>query len=235
LTDSLNSPVNSPVNNSVDNSLVGSQAVDDALVGSGAVDNASSRELELVELVDEAGRPTGSSTVDEAHREPGRLHRAFSVLLLDPSGRALLQQRAAVKTRFPLRWANACCGHPRPGEAVTTAGSRRLGEELGVRDVELTEIGVYAYRAADPVTGRVEHEYDHVLLGRIEADHPVHPDPAEVAALRWVMPDDLATALSAEPQTYAPWLAGVVAQLRRTNGSSSRGSFPGARERSGGG
>jgi isopentenyl-diphosphate delta-isomerase len=225
--------------------------VHNSLAGSGAVDNAPSRELELVELVDETGRPTGSSTVDQAHREPGRLHRAFSVLLLDPAGRLLLQQRAAVKTRFPLRWANACCGHPRPGEAVTTAGSRRLGEELGVRHLELTEIGVYVYRAGDPVTGQVEHEYDHVLLGRIEADHPVHPDPAEVAALQWVAPDELATALSAEPQTYAPWLAGVIAQLPRTNGNApvdgvgglartdngarADGSFPGARERSGGG
>jgi isopentenyl-diphosphate delta-isomerase len=193
------------VNNSVHNPLAGSDPVD----------NAPSRELELVELVDEAGHPTGSSTVDEAHRDPGRLHRAFSVLLLDPAGRLLLQRRAAVKTRFPLRWANTCCGHPRPAEAVTTAGARRLGEELGVRDVELGEIGVYVYRAADPATGRVEHEYDHVLLGRIDADRPVHPDPAEVADLRWVAPDELATALSAEPQAYAPWLAGVIAQLPR--------------------
>ena len=48
------------------------------------------------------------------------------------TGRTLLQQRAAAKTRFPLRWANACCGHPAPGEAVTVAAARRLGEELGV-------------------------------------------------------------------------------------------------------
>jgi isopentenyl-diphosphate delta-isomerase len=171
------------------------------------------RELELVELVDPEGRPAGSATVADAHREPGRLHRAFSVLLVDPAGRTLLQQRAEVKTRFPLRWANACCGHPRPGESVTAAAARRMVEELGVGAVGLTEIGVYVYRAADPRTGRVEHEYDHVLLGRVDPDAPMRPDPAEVAALRWERPEDLRAALERDPDAYAPWLAGVAACL----------------------
>ncbi len=171
------------------------------------------RELELVELVDAEGRPAGSATVAQAHRDPGLPHRAFSVLLLDPAGRILLQQRAAVKTRFPLRWANACCGHPKPGEPVTEAAARRLAEEIGVSGVTLTEVGVYAYRAADPRTGRVEHEYDHVLLGRIDPETVLHPDPAEVATLHWEQPAVLRTALDSEAEAYAPWLAGVLSRL----------------------
>ncbi|HZN78037.1 MAG TPA: isopentenyl-diphosphate Delta-isomerase [Micromonosporaceae bacterium] len=168
--------------------------------------------MSLVELVDTTGRVTGSSTVEEAHDAPGQLHRAFSVHLVDPAGRVLLQQRAAVKTRFPLRWANACCGHPAPGEPVSAAATRRLGEELGVAGVPLTEIGVYVYRADDPATGRVEHEYDHVLLGRVPPDLPMSPDPAEVAAVRWLFPAELDLFL-AEPDQCAPWLAGVTAVL----------------------
>jgi isopentenyl-diphosphate Delta-isomerase len=171
------------------------------------------RELELVELVDAEGLPAGSATVADAHREPGQLHRAFSVLLLDPDGRTLLQQRAEVKTRFPLRWANTCCGHPKPGEPVTDAAGRRMAEELGFSGVTLNQVGVYVYRAADPQTGRVEHEYDHVLLGRIDPEASMRPDPAEVAALRWTHPDELRAALENEPDAYAPWLAGVVACL----------------------
>ncbi len=90
-----------------------------------------------MELVDTGGGAVGAATVDEAHRAPGRLHRAFSVVLVDGDGRLLLQQRAAVKTRFALRWANACCGHPAPGEPVTDAAQRRLAEELGVTTVPL--------------------------------------------------------------------------------------------------
>ena len=91
------------------------------------------REETPVELVDADGTAMGEATVAVAHTAPGLLHRAFSVLLFDPDGRLLLQQRAAGKTRFPLRWANACCGHPAPGEPVAEAAARRLGDELGDR------------------------------------------------------------------------------------------------------
>jgi isopentenyl-diphosphate delta-isomerase len=187
-----------------------------------------SRETHQVELVDEDGVPVGSATVDVAHRAPGRLHRAFSVFLRDAAGRVLLQQRAAVKTRFPLRWANTCCGHPLPGEEVAVAASRRLIEEIGVDGVELVEIGVYSYYADDPASGRVEYEYDHVLLGDLPAGHDPVPDPDEVAALRWVPVAELRAAIAADPRSYAPWLAGVVECL------AERGDLDDAPERLGG-
>ena len=165
----------------------------------------------LVELVSPDGKPLGSSTVDEAHVGEGLLHRAFSVLLFDSEGRTLLQRRSATKTRFPLRWANACCGHPAPGEDVVAAATRRLAEELGVRGIDLAPVGILTYAAADQATGRVEREYDHVVVGRVRSGLTSTPDPAEVASLRWVAPsavlDDLSGTRSAE---YAPWLPGVL-------------------------
>lgn len=175
----------------------------------------ASRETHLVELVDAEGAPAGAATVDDAHRAPGRLHRAFSVFLRDPSGRVLLQQRAEVKTRFPLRWANTCCGHPQPGEAPAEAAARRLVEEIGVKDVELTEVGVYSYYAEDPATGRVEYEYDHVLLGEVQAEAHLHVDPEEVAEVRWTSVEELNAGLRDDLRSYAPWLPGVTERLIR--------------------
>lgn len=171
------------------------------------------RESELVELVDDGGGFTGTATVLDAHRAPGMLHRAFSVFLRRPDGRVLLQQRAAVKTRFPLRWGNTCCGHPVPGEEVVVSAGRRLGEELDVPPVALREVGVYVYFAEDPVTGLVEREYDHVLLGDVPADTEFRPDPEEVAKLRWVTVDTLLQEIAESPATYAPWLEGVTRRL----------------------
>lgn len=187
------------------------------------------RETHLVELVDADGAPTGSSTVDEAHQAPGLRHRAFSVFLRDGSGRLLLQQRAAGKTRFPLRWANTCCGHPWPGEDVTVAGARRLVEEIGVGGVALDEIGVYSYYAEDPTTGRVEYEYDHVLLGDLPAGRNLLPDPDEVADLTWVELPDLRAAIAADPRSYAPWLAGVVDRLAEHLDRDDAAERPGGR------
>jgi isopentenyl-diphosphate delta-isomerase len=188
------------------------------------------REAHLVDLVDPAGTSIGEATVAAAHTAPGRLHRAFSVFLRDPAnGQVLLQQRAAAKSRFPLRWANTCCGHPQPGEDVRVAAQRRLAEELGVTKVALTPVGVYTYRAEDPATGRVEHEYDHVLLGDLPATARPSPDPAEVADIRWESPTALLTGLSIDPAPYAPWLAGVTGRLVEHLAQSHGAEQPGGR------
>ena len=171
------------------------------------------RESHLVELVSPAGAVVGSTTVADAHRPPGQLHRAFSVLLVDPSGRFLLQRRAAVKTRFAGRWANSCCGHPLPGASVADAAGVRLREELGVSGVSLSEVGVYTYRASDPSGGYVECEYDHVLLGQVDADLRCDPDPGEVSETRWIERGPLQRSLASDPHVYAPWLAGVLAVI----------------------
>ncbi|MFQ6394141.1 isopentenyl-diphosphate Delta-isomerase [Nocardia sp. KC 131] len=173
------------------------------------------REALPVELVDESGRAVGACPVAQAHRAPGLLHRAFSVLLFDEAGRVLLQQRAAVKTRFPLLWANTCCGHPAPGESVVAAAEVRLAEELGLATT-LTEVGTFRYQAEDPATGRVEHEWDHVLIGFLDTDVP-RADPAEVADYAWIQPDALRDALAAEPQRYTPWLAEVLEIAEKAN------------------
>ena len=176
----------------------------------------TARETHVVELVTTDGAAVGSDTVEAAHRAPGRLHRAFSVFLRDADGRVLLQQRAAVKTRFPLRWANTCCGHPGPGESLLVAAQRRLAEELGLPAVDLVEVGVHTYRAEDPATGRVEHEYDHVLLGDLPTGVRPAPDPAEVADLRWVPVPELLAEIAADSRSFAPWLPGVTARLAST-------------------
>ncbi|WP_370287674.1 isopentenyl-diphosphate Delta-isomerase [Nocardioides sp.] len=169
-------------------------------------------EQDLVELVDDDGRATGSITVGEAHQAPGRRHRAFSVVVLDRvGGRVLLQRRAEVKLRFAGAWANACCGHVPPGGDPATSARRRLVEELGlVADERFREAGIHVYDAPDAVSGMVECEYDHVLVLEVEATSVVlEPDPAEVSEVRW-MPVEVVRRLAGTPQA-APWLAGVLA------------------------
>jgi isopentenyl-diphosphate Delta-isomerase len=81
---------------------------------------------------------------------------------------------------------------------------------LGLRVRGLQQIGVYLYRAGDARTGRVEHEYDHVLVGRVPAGAALHTDPAEIDDVRWVSFADLHQEIQDDPARYAPWLAGVL-------------------------
>ncbi|RJO69368.1 isopentenyl-diphosphate Delta-isomerase [Nocardia panacis] len=161
-----------------------------------------------VELVDAQGRAVGACPVAQAHTAPGLAHRAFSVLLFDGAERVLLQRRAAVKTRFPNLWTNTCCGHPAPGQPVVEAAAVRLYEEFGL-SAALTEIGVFSYRAGDPATGRVEHEWDHVLIGTL-FDAAPQPDPDEISDYAWIGIDTLRVGLASDPAAYTPWLSGVL-------------------------
>lgn len=181
----------------------------DALAPGG---ESADRERLLVELVDRAGQAIGACPVREAHTAPGRLHRAFSVLLYDPAGRVLLQQRAAVKTRFARRWSNTCCGHPAPGEDLVAAATRRLAEEMGIGAAQITplaEAGVLRYRASDAASGHVEYEWDHVLVATLTEGAPA-PDPGEVREVRWVRSGPLEAEVAARPDEFTPWLAGVL-------------------------
>ncbi len=186
------------------------------------------RERLLVELVDRAGMPLGTCPVAEAHTAPGRLHRAFSVLLYDQAGRVLLQQRAAVKTRFALRWSNTCCGHPAPGQDPVQAATIRLAEELGItaaRYTPLAAAGVYRYHAADDASGYVENEWDHVFFATLTDGgmSAGEPDGNEVAAVRWADPGPLAVEIAARPAGFTPWLAGVLDRVTAAAPGRPRG------------
>src|SRR6185503_9661232 len=117
---------------------------------------------EMVVLVDEDDREAGTGEKMAVHRS-GRLHRAFSVFVVDGEGRLLLQRRAAVKYHSAGLWSNTCCGHPRPGETILAAATRRLKEEMGF-ECRLRPAFSFIYRAALD-HGLTEHELDHVLLG----------------------------------------------------------------------
>lgn len=155
---------------------------------------------EHVILVDADDRETGAREKVEAHRR-GELHRAFSVFLFNASGETLIQKRAANKYHTPGVWTNACDGHPRPGETIAAAAGRRLQEELGI-SCPLREVFAFTYHA-ELDRDLVEHEYDHVLVGRFEGT-PV-PNPDEYDGWQWIDRETLAEQIRAHPEAYAPW------------------------------
>ena len=166
-------------------------------------------ELESVTLVDAENNTIGSCGKIAAHRD-GNLHRAFSILISNPDGELLLQRRAAHKYHFASRWSNTCCGHPRPGEQTLSAARRRLGEEFGF-SVPLEEFAELRYRAMDPTSGLIEHEHLHIFQGRY-AGEPC-PNPDEVGAYRWMLPNRVRSSLARFPDMFTPWFALLAATI----------------------
>ncbi len=156
---------------------------------------------ERVILVDTDGVEIGTMSKSRAHRE-GRLHRAFSVFIFNSEGRLLLQRRAADKYHSGGLWTNSCCSHPRPGEPIVQAATRRLKEELGLTCALSSEF-TFTYKA-DVGNGLIEHELDHVFFGTY--DGPVLPDAREVSDVRWMRMNDLADDLRTSGSAYTAWL-----------------------------
>ncbi len=165
---------------------------------------------EQVVLVDESDAELGTAGKAEVHRGRGELHRAVSVFLFDGDGRLLLQRRAATKYHFAGLWANTCCSHPRPGEGVVAAGERRLREEMGI-SARLRHAGSFVYRAVDPRSGLVEHEFDYVLVGSFSGT-PL-PDPAETDDWAWIEMPELKRRLASGDGGYVPWLSPALAAM----------------------
>jgi len=138
--------------------------------------------FEHVVLVDDDNTPMGTARKRDVHHAATPLHRGFSVFLFDRRGQTLLQQRSFRKPTWPGAWSNACCGHPQLHEPTLDAMHRRLEEELGLANVELTVLlPDYRYRFAR--NGIVENEFCPVAVGVTDAG--LQPNPDEVQALRW--------------------------------------------------
>lgn len=159
-------------------------------------------------LVDETDREQGVGDKLEVHRT-GALHRAFSVFLFDKDGRQLLQRRAAHKYHTPGLYSNACCSHPAPGESTVEAVARRLVEELGVH-CDVSPLLRMRYRSTLD-NGLVEHEFDHVFVGRCDRAPVANPD--EVQDVVWVDRVELMEWMEREPSAFTPWFRLAVSEV----------------------
>lgn len=168
-------------------------------------------------LVDVEDREVGVAEKLECHVGDGLLHRAFSVFVYGPDARVLLQQRSAAKPLWPMYWSNSCCGHPLPGEDIQAAAVRRTHEELGI-NCEARFLYKFPYQArySDNYS---ENELCHVFAAHFSGEPA--PDPAEIAAWRWIAPDGLTREIERHPERFTPWMKLEWAEVRRTINQSS--------------
>lgn len=155
--------------------------------------------MEKVILVDSQDKVVGEMEKLAAHQE-GVLHRAFSVFVFNSQDQLLLQRRAESKYHSPGLWTNTCCSHPRMGELTESAAHRRLKEEMGF-DCPLQFAYSFLYHA--DLGELVEHELDHVFVGRCNAI--VRPDLEEVAEYLYLGLDEIDAMLAVSPESFTAW------------------------------
>jgi geranylgeranyl diphosphate synthase type I len=183
-------------------------------------------------LVDMGGNAIGSDSKYLCHFGEGRLHRAFSVLLFDGSGKMLMQKRSSEKITFPGIWANSCCSHPLDvdGEngdsklGVVVAARRKMEQELGI-PISISEKWDFHHLGRLEYSCRwdddwVEREIDHVIVAC--ADVEVVPNENEISDVIWADHSQMRRIIEGEGEweneVISPWFRLIWKNLIEPNG-----------------
>ena len=165
---------------------------------------------ELFDVVDEEDRVIGVARRGEVHARKLR-HRAVHILVQSPEGDIFLQKRSMQKDSQPGKWDSSASGHLDSGESYEVAAVRELGEELGIFNVGVEEIGSLP---AGEVTGM---EFVRIYRASHEGPFVLHPE--EIEDGRWASVPELLEWIESRPQEFAPcfiavWKAVEVRFLR---------------------
>jgi isopentenyl-diphosphate delta-isomerase len=163
--------------------------------------------MESIIAVDTNDQPQQAVEKYTAHRFPGTLHRAVTIILINEKGEWLLTQRSAQKPLWPLYWDWACSTHQWwPHEPTIATCQRRLPFELGI-DIkqvrDLHHLGTYEYHAVYSPEW-AENEINHLWLGQYDGELQLNPD--EVKDYRWALPKEWLTELSQPGHSFVPWI-----------------------------
>lgn len=153
---------------------------------------------DIFDIVDAEDRVIGNAPRSVIHARKF-LHRAVHLWLADGRGRVLLQLRSKQKQNHPGVWDSSVSGHVDTGEAYEAAAVREMGEEIGVRGVELREI---AYAAACAET---EQEFVRIYAG--ESEGPFVLQEEEVERVEWFDPGTVTRHVREKPEMFAPAFA----------------------------
>lgn len=156
-------------------------------------------------LVDSNDVVIGFEEKAAAHHGEGKLHRAFSIFLLNDQNEVLLQKRSPLKPLWPNYWSNTCCSHPRRGESLSDATKRRLKEELNL-EAPLTFLFKFQYHATFGEIGS-EHELCSVFIGRLSGRPKPVVNETEISDTAWVSINAVKEWLSDDDVNTSPWFA----------------------------
>ncbi len=150
---------------------------------------------EMLAVVNEKDEVTGCERRDVIHRD-GLWHRAVHILVLNKHGEVFLQKRSVLKDVCPGLWDSSAAGHVDAGEEYEACAIRELGEELGLEDHRLKEVGTLP---AGENTG-----WEFVKLFATIAEGAIKFPCVEIEYGQWFTMAQIEAWVEARPEDFAP-------------------------------
>lgn len=149
--------------------------------------------MEIFDIVDENGVPTGESVErNEAHAN-GTRHRTAHVWIarkVDEKWQVLLQKRALTKDSFPGRYDTSSAGHIQAGDEPLESAIRELKEELGIAasSEQLEFAGTFHIQYEKEFHGRMfkdnEIAFVYIYTGKIDIEN-ITVQEEELECVEW--------------------------------------------------
>ncbi len=159
---------------------------------------------EILEYFDDHNQLLETATRSEVYAR-GLNHRAAHVIIMNPQGRFLVQQRATHKSTWADAYDLSSAETAKPGEEGEQTARRGLREELALtRDIPLLRLHDWKFHDYTPedVPWRVRG-FVRLFLGISEEN--VSLDPEEVQWYDWLAPEEIDVLLVDLRVQVTPW------------------------------
>lgn len=149
--------------------------------------------MEIFDIVDENGNPTGETVErSDAHTNGVRHRTAHVWIAREVMGKwqVLLQKRSMTKDSFPGRYDTSSAGHIQAGDETLESALRELQEELGIAATqeELKFAGTFRILYESEFHGKVfkdnEIAFVYVYLGETDIDQ-ITVQEEELECVEW--------------------------------------------------
>ena len=124
--------------------------------------------MEMLDILNEDGSPTGKQVSKKEAHEKGLWHRAAHVWLVNNNNEILVQKRAQHIESHPGEYDISAAGHLSAGDSPMEGALREVEEELGIKldSEELIKIGEISNQSTQHEGKYINKEWDDVYVVR---------------------------------------------------------------------
>ena len=158
--------------------------------------------MELLDVLDEEGNPTGKVEDKDVIHDTGLWHKEVAVLIQNEKGEYLIQKRAETKKQGPNKW-GLTAGHVDAGETYENAIVREIKEEIGI-DVKLEDLkplGIFKQKyESEKTTNNNYTKYYHYKTNRKIEEYTIQYE--ELSELKYITLTELKRILETKDSDY---------------------------------
>ena len=154
-----------------------------------------SEEMELFDIVDESGEPTGKIRERSLVHAYGDLHRTAHIWIVNKTDngkyKVLLQKRSKDKDSYPGNYDISSAGHIKAGYSYDESAIRELQEELGIeaKVTELKRVGLSRIKCKSVFYGKdfIDNEVSMVYIyDKMVDESKLVLQASEVESVKWI-------------------------------------------------